>query len=192
MYGQTDGRWVDEETPPEPPDETASILLDAETHVRSRGNGVILRLGGIYGPERTGTVSRVIGGSAGCPPEDRFGNRIHVDDAAAASRHLLRLSSPKDLYLGVDREPAAVRDVYAWIAGRAGVGDPCASPEPSEENAVDRRRRRSNKRCRNDRLIESGYRFRYPTFREGYGPIVDGFSREAGDGEDVRTVEAPS
>lgn len=173
VYGQVDGRWVDEETPPQPADETASILLEGEALVRAAGHGLALRLGGIYGPGRTGTVTRVIRGESGCPPGNRYGNRIHVDDAAGAARHLLRLSSPADLYVGVDRDPAPVRDVYAWIADRAGVADPCESPRHPVDNAVARRRRRSNKRCRSDRLVASGYQFRYPTYREGYGPIVD-------------------
>jgi nucleoside-diphosphate-sugar epimerase len=191
VYGQVDGRWVDEETLPEPADETASILLDAEAIVRAEGRGVALRLGGIYGPERNGTVTRVIRGEAGCPPPGRYGNRIHVDDAAGAVRHLLRLASFEDLYVGVDREPAALREVYLWLARRAGVADPCESARPSTDSAVDRRRRRSNKRCQSDRLVTSGYEFRYPTYREGYGPIVDGLvgvvPREGGEGID----EAP-
>jgi nucleoside-diphosphate-sugar epimerase len=192
VYGQLDGRWVDEETSPDPADETASILLEAEALVRADGRGVALRLGGIYGPERTGTVTRVIRGEAGCPPPERYGNRIHVDDAAGAARHLLRLSSPEGLYVGVDRDPAAVRDVYAWIADRIGVEDPCVSPRPATDGAVDRRRRRSNKRCRSDRLVASGYEFRYPTFREGYGPIVDGLTRAGvgGRGEGADGVRA--
>jgi hypothetical protein len=31
---------------------------------------------------------------------------------------------------------------------------------------------RANKRCRNDRLLASGYSFRYPTFREGYSALL--------------------
>ena len=32
-------------------------------------------------------------------------------------------------------------------------------------------RRAGSKRCRNDRLRETGYRFLYPTYREGYGSL---------------------
>jgi hypothetical protein len=35
---------------------------------------------------------------------------------------------------------------------------------------------RSNKRCRNDRLLASGYTFLYPTYREGYGAVLAGMT----------------
>lgn len=171
VYGHTDGRRVDEETPPEPASATAEVLLEGEALARDAGTpGIVLRLGGIYGPGRTRTIRRVLAGEAGCPPPDRHGNRIHRDDAAGALRHLLTLERPHELYLGVDREPAPLREVYRWIARRAGVADPCG-----EQAAASRepRRRRSNKRCSSDRLAASGYEFRYPSFREGYGELLD-------------------
>lgn len=172
VYGHTDGRWVDEDTPPEPSEETGARILEGEAVARAAGSpGLVIRLGGIYGPGRTRTVVRVLEGQAGCPSPDRYGNRIHRDDAAAAVRHLLTLEDPAPVYLGVDREPAPLRDVYRWIARRAGVPDPCRdgsedAPEPGSP-------RRSNKRCSSRRLTGSGFVFTYPTFREGYGPIVD-------------------
>ena len=184
VFGQRDGRWVDEGTPPEPCDETGSILLEGERGLRAlEPEAVVLRLGGIYGPGRTRTARRVVGGEVGCPPPDRYTNRIHRDDAAGAVRHLLRLASPEALYLGVDREPAPLRDVYAWIAERAGVPGPCAGS--GTEVGAGESRRASNKRCRSDRLEASGYRFAYPTYREGYASIVDhlvGSGDHVGDG----------
>ena len=57
-----------------------------------------------------------------------------------------------------------------WLAGVLGASE----PRPDEEVGVGDRRGRSNKRCRNTRLRESGYTFRYPTFREGYGAVIEG------------------
>jgi hypothetical protein len=44
---------------------------------------------------------------------------------------------------------------------RHGAADATADPE-----------RAGSKRCRNDRLLASGYEFRYPTFREGYTAVL--------------------
>lgn len=186
VYGETGGAWVDEETPPEPADETAVALLEGETLARTfGGTGIVLRLGGIYGPGRDRTVRRVASGDVTCPEPDRFGNRIHRDDAAAAALHLLSLDDPEEVYLGVDRDPAPLRDVYRWIAGRLRVPDPCApnhtaasardggSSAAGEPGASGDTRRRANKRCSSDRLASSGFTFRYPTFREGYTPFVE-------------------
>lgn len=174
-FGATDGARVDEETPPEPADETGEALLEGEAVARGfGGTGIAFRLGGIYGPGRDRTVRRIAHGSAPCPEPHRFGNRIHRDDAARAVRHLLLLDDPDDLYLGVDRDPAPLRDVYAWVADRLGVEDPCRN---EDADAAEKRpaatSRRSNKRCSSDRLVASGFRFDYPTYREGYAPLIE-------------------
>jgi nucleoside-diphosphate-sugar epimerase len=174
VYGTEDGRWVDEDTPPEPIDGTGRVLLEAEaTAGRLGGTASVLRLGGIYGPGRDRTVRRVADGDAACPEPGRYGNRIHRDDAAAALRHLLLLWNPEPLYLGVDHDPAELREVVRWVAARVGVEDPCARPSHPDA-ARPRSRRGTNKRCSNRRLLGTGFRFRYPTFREGYATLIDG------------------
>lgn len=176
VYGHTDGRVVDEETDPEPAGETGRVLLEAEAQARELGRpGIVLRLGGIYGPGRTRTIRRVLDGEARCPAPERYGNRIHREDAAGAALHLLSLDDPDPVYLGVDTDPAPLRDVYRWIAERAGVPDPCEEDE--EETWEARGRRGTNKRCSSRRLVESGYGFRYPTFREGYGELIEEMER---------------
>lgn len=174
VYGQTDGRWVDEETPEEPADGTAEAIVAGEAVARERGEpGIVLRLGGIYGPGRTRTIHRVVSGDAPCLAPDLYGNRVHRDDAAGALRHLLRLSDPAPLYLGVDREPAPLREVYAWIAHETGTVDPCA--DVARDQWRTEGRRGTNKRCSSRRLVGSGYEFAYPTYREGYAPLIAEF-----------------
>jgi nucleoside-diphosphate-sugar epimerase len=180
-FGQTDGARVDEGTPPEPAGETGAALLAGESLVHAfEGTGVVLRLGGIYGPGRDRTVRRIADGSARCPEPDRYGNRIHRDDAAGATRHLLNLEDPARLYLGVDRDPAQLREVYGWVAEQLGAPDPCAGSENA--GAPDSRptgsKSRSNKRCSSDRLVASGFRFAFPTFREGYRPLIEALSQD--------------
>jgi nucleoside-diphosphate-sugar epimerase len=174
VYGHDDGRWVDETTDPAPSDETARQILEGESLALSAAPiATVLRLGGIYGPGRTRTVRSVLDGAAPCPPPDVYGNRIHRDDAAAAIRHLLGVARPERVYLGVDQDPAPLREVYRWIAARGGVADPCeGQPEPSAPVSM-WTRRGGNKRCSSRRLVASGFRFRYPTYREGYSPLVD-------------------
>jgi len=169
VYGESDGAWVDEETPPRPRGFRGRILREGEERVgRWGGRSVVVRFGGIYGPGRTRLIDRVRTGEARCPPRSPvYTNRIHRADGAGVLRHLLAHPSPRSLYLGVDREPAERCEVLRWIARRLGVADPSR-----DENGG--RRARSNKRCSSDRLVEDGYRFRYPTFREGYGALLAG------------------
>jgi nucleoside-diphosphate-sugar epimerase len=140
-------------------------VLEGEGIVRGAAvpHRVVLRLGGIYGPGRTRLVDRVRRGEATCPPEPTWTNRIHRDDAAGAIRHLLALDDPEEVYLGVDTDPAERCEVLTWLAER--LGAPAPRPGPAS--------RRGNKRVSSARLQASGYRFRYPTFREGYGAMLD-------------------
>ena len=78
----------------------------------------------------------------------------------------MQLEAPDSLYLGVDCEPADERTVLGWLAGALGA----PAPRPQAEGDEDRPR--GNKRCRNERLLATGYEFRHPTFREGYAAIL--------------------
>ncbi|MFO7894185.1 MAG: SDR family oxidoreductase [Longimicrobiales bacterium] len=171
VYGQSDGQWVDEETPEEPADAMAEAILEGEAVAVERGApGTVIRLGGIYGPGRTWTVGRVLSGDAPCMGPELYGNRVHRDDAAGAIRHLLTLTDPDPVYNGVDGEGAPLREVYAWVAERAAVPDPCEGVDP--EDARSEGRRGTNKRVSNDRLVSSGYDFIYPSFRDGYATLI--------------------
>jgi len=64
------------------------------------------------------------------------------------------------------------------IAGCGYVGTSLANVDPLEDGT--RYGRTTNKRARSTRLLASGYRFRYPTFREGYGELIAG-GHAAGD-----------
>ena len=173
VYGQSEGEWVDEETEEQPADGSARAILEGEALMVERGDpGVVLRLGGIYGPGRTWTVGRVLSGDAPCMGPELYGNRIHRDDAAGALRHLLTLDDPASVYNGVDGEGAPLRQVYSWVADRAGVPDPCQDVAPDDTRTEGRRG--TNKRVSNERLLESGYSFRYPSFRDGYAELIPG------------------
>lgn len=168
VYGDADGGWVDEETPPAPENFRGSIVLEGEEMVAAGPfRGVVLRLGGIYGPGRTRLLEMVRAGRARCPePGPLWSNRIHRDDAAGALAHLLALDDPRSTYLGVDDEPTSLCEVYRHLARLLDAPEPPSDPDMSRD--------RSNKRCSNQRLRASGYTFHYPSFREGYRSMVEG------------------
>lgn len=165
VYGQAGGEWVDEASATEPSGFNGRILLEAEKVVDAAPErGIIVRLSGIYGPGRTRLVRKVWSGEAVATPS--WTNRIHVDDCAGVLHHLMRLDEPNALYLGTDDLPATTADVVEWMADVLGVSAPLHGDAE-----------RLNKRCRNARLRRSGYRFTYPTFRDGYPEIVRTFLR---------------
>jgi nucleoside-diphosphate-sugar epimerase len=170
VYAQADGEWVDETSPTAPTHFTGKCLLEGERLLlEGPFPATVLRLGGIYGPGRTSLIERVRQRRAVCsagPP--RYTNRIHRDDCAGALHHLMTLAEPDGLYIGVDHEPADQCDVLRWLAAQVGA------PPPRLEAGADagRRRQHTNKRCRNAKLVASGYSFQYPTFREGYTALL--------------------
>jgi nucleoside-diphosphate-sugar epimerase len=170
VYGQKDGEWVDESSPAEPTSFAGRRLLEAEALLRAGPfPATVVRFGGIYGPRRTGLVERVRTGrvvyAEGAP---RYTNRIHRDDCAGVLRHLMELREPEPLYLGVDCEPASEEVVTRWLAGVLGAPE----PRPGAPDVSLDPERAGSKRCRNERLLASGYEFQYPTFREGYAAVL--------------------
>jgi len=182
VYAQSDGEWVDESSATEPTQFSGTLMLEAESLLAGAAHGgTVVRLGGIYGPGRTRLIDTVRTGRAsiraGAP---HWTNRIHREDAAGALHHLLTClleNVPVDsVYIGVDDEPADEADVLRWLATKLGVQLPSVAAE--EDPGLARTgRAATNKRCRNRRLRESGYDFRFPTYREGYGALIDGAAK---------------
>lgn len=172
VYDVDDGSVVDETTPATGASPTAEVILEAEAllHAR-RPDGIVLRLGGIYGPGRERLITQVRDGDArlaepaGSSPHT---NRIHRDDAAAAIVHLTTTSAPTDvLYVGVDDEPARLDDVLAFVADELRSPVPPSAPPRGRQAGGD-------KRLSNARLRGTGFTFEYPTFREGYRAVIAG------------------
>lgn len=168
VYGQHQGEWVDEDTPARPAGFSGRCLREGEDLLwRAPYPATVIRFGGIYGPDRTRLIDTLREGTATCveqPPV--YTNRIHRDDCAGALQHLLELDDPAPLYLGVDDDPAPQCEVLRWLANQMGV------PEPRVIDPSQARESRGNKRCRNTRLRSSGFRFRYPSYRDGYREML--------------------
>jgi nucleoside-diphosphate-sugar epimerase len=172
VYAQSAGEWVDESSPTAPTHFTGGRVLEGERLLLDGPfPATVVRFGGIYGPGRTSLIERVRQGLAACregPP--LYTNRIHRDDCAGALHHLMTLSDPEALYVAADHEPADYCDVLRWLAGQLGAPMPRVEAAPG----ADTRRHRTNKRCRNGKLVASSYIFQYPTFREGYAELLAG------------------
>ena len=87
VYGDAQGDWVDEQTPPDPGRGHGDVLLESEQLLTSIGDRrvCILRLGALYGPGRD--LDRRLRGLAGLERPGSGGsysNWLHVADAAGA------------------------------------------------------------------------------------------------------------
>lgn len=165
VYGVDDGRWLDESSPLEATSGTAAVVIEAEEIFRVRvPDGVILRLGGIYGPGRDRLIGQVRAGGEFSSP-DHWVNLIHRDDAAAAIVHLVTgVADPAPVYLGVDGRPALRRDIATFVAERLGI-DPPELPAASDSA--------TGKRLANDLLAATGFTWEYPDYRAGYAALLE-------------------
>jgi nucleoside-diphosphate-sugar epimerase len=174
VYGNHDGAWVDEMTPPKPISARSYNRLRAEQAWQALGQKIgievdILRLAGIYGPERnvleqlrSGQAKRII-------KKGQVFNRIHVEDIARAI-HACALGHHHGRIWNVgDDEPAPPQDVVAYGAQLIGCEPP---PEIDFDSADLTPMARSfyseNKRVRNKAMREMlGVDLLYPNYRVG-------------------------
>ncbi len=176
VYGQNDGSLVEEASPAEPVAETGQVLVQTEAVLldaaqRQSFPAVILRLAGIYGPERGYWFRQYLKGEARIEGSGgRILNMIHRDDVAGAIIAALKAGQPGDVYNVVDDEPVAQLAFFQWLADTLGRELPPSVPEAPGEP---RKRGATNKRVSNRRLkLELGYPLKYPTFREGYAAEI--------------------
>jgi nucleoside-diphosphate-sugar epimerase len=168
VYAQKSGEWVTEESPAEPKHENGRILREAEGLVLAN-RGIVIRLGGIYGPGRSALLKKFLSGDAILDSEnDRFVNQIHRDDAAAAVQLLIkRQESGGEIYNVVDDHPILQSECYRWLATTL------KRPLPATGGSISKRKRGdSDKRVSNAKLRAIGWMPRYPNFAEGMGKSV--------------------
>jgi len=169
VYAQRDGDVVDETSPVEPSGFSGLVMRQAEQALIDHDlPGTVVRFSGIYGPGRDRLIHQVGEGRIAPASPVMYSNRIHRDDCAGVLAHLIgrQLAGEplEDLYLASDCEPAPLHEVMAWLAKQLKV--------EATETIQSPLRRRASKRCDNTRLRDSGYRFRYPTYREGYAQVL--------------------
>ncbi len=182
VYGQNDGAVVTEKNPVEPDAETAKVLVEAENFLLakdgSRGRSphqqfpvVILRVAGIYGPERGHWFRQFLRGEARIEGDgSRFLNMIHRDDVAGCIIAALEKGRAGEIYNAVDDEPVSQIDFFQWLAAMLGKPLP---PSVSEEAETVRKRGVTNKRVSNAKLrTELKYKFQFPDFRAGYATEI--------------------
>lgn len=169
VYGDHDGGWVDEDTPPAPATERGRARIAAEAAWAAVQPVHVFRLAGIYGPGR-GPFAKVKAGTARriVKPGQVF-SRIHVDDIAHVLAASIAAPRPGRLYNVCDDAPAPPEDVLAFAAELLHLPVPPAEDFASARmSPMARSFYAENKRVRNDRIRqELGVRLRYPDYRVG-------------------------
>lgn len=180
VYRHNRGEWVDETSPADNNSATARWLVAAEQRLwADNQRHCVVRFAGIYGPGRNWLLRRAARGERIQRQPPTYSNRIHADDCVGVLLLLAEkqlASAPiQSCYLACDDDPAPLWEVVAWLAERHGFAPPQALV--AAEDAP------TNKRCNNGGLKQLGYRFIYPSYREGYAALTASGIALSNDGE---------
>ena len=168
VYAQDDGSEIDEETPAEACSGRQGLLLAGERGVIDASTivpGVVLRLGGLYGPNRSPVDwcsdlawrERLAKGS-----REAYMNWVHADDAAEAVCLAGERGTSGEVYLVVDGTPVKRGDFYDYACEVAGQSRLELKSDPKS----------LAKRCSNRKAREQlGFAPKYPSFREGLASL---------------------
>ena len=179
VYGNCEGRWVDEAAPTRPLTPRAWRRVDAEASVHWLGRALgvrssVLRIPGIYAPDRPGGTpqERLRRGTPVLRPEaDVFTHHIHADDLARACVLALWRGRPQRNINVVDDTQLKMGDYFDFAADLYGLPRP---PRVARDAAGDQLPlmllsfMSESRRLRNQRMkTELGLRLRHPTVAQG-------------------------
>ena len=133
VYGDCQGAWVDETAPANPQTDRAKRRYAAECLLTDwsadfHTDAIILRVGGIYGPERLPIERLRRGFTVICPEDAPYSNRIHVDDLAGALMAAATRGRAGEIYNAADGHPTTMTDYFYRVADFAGLPHPSCVP----------------------------------------------------------------
>lgn len=176
VYGDCHGEWVDESRAANPQVDRAHRRWDAEQRLREwhdagRGEIVILRVAGIYGPgklpvERLKKQVPMVG-----EDEAPWTNRIHIDDLVSVCGAAMARGKDGAVYNVSDGHPGNMRDYFDRVADLYGLPHaPLLTLDEAQATLsagllsyLGESRRLDNTRM----LDELGVTLRYPTLQLG-------------------------
>ena len=168
VYGQKTTKILSELDIAEPSDYGGEALIEAEAVARQlKDRATILRLSGIYGPNRTRMIQLAQSNPGNWPATNNWSNRIHEEDAARFIVFLIKrimLKEPiEPLYLVTDGIPTKQYDVLTWIRKRLQL-----TTDTIEIPILE-----SGKQLQSVLLNQNGFILKYPDFTYGYEAIID-------------------
>src|SRR5215471_9955614 len=185
VYGNHDGRWIDEATPLAPALTRAANRIEAERAWQALGEAqgvpvAVIRITGIYGPGINALEAVKAGRARRIVKPGQVFNRIHIADLAQIIDKAVDLALTRGasgIFNAADDEPTAPGDPVLFAASLLGVAPPA-------EIAFEEAKKTmtplavsfygESKRVRNERVKSVlGVSLRYPTYREGLRALAN-------------------
>ncbi|MBH53216.1 MAG: hypothetical protein CMI18_02595 [Opitutaceae bacterium] len=178
VYPFSDGELVDEETAFEAQSETSEVLLASEEFLQRSGpdGWAILRLAGIYGPERHYLLNQIRSGEDVLPGEGEvYLNLIRVEDICSAIWKVWKASenSLNTIYNVADDQPALKREVVQWLVEETKQKMPTFDPHKSIRQRHLPNVKLPNRIISNKKLkAATCWSPEFPSFREGFADLL--------------------
>lgn len=180
VYGDTQGGWVEEDAPTDPPTARGRRRLAAEQEWLGEWerHGVpvhVFRLSGIYGPGRNAIADVLAGRARRIFKEGQVFSRIHVADIVRTLLASMAQPNPGSVYNVADNLPAPAWEVVEYACHLLGVAPPPlvaleeAELSPMARSFYEASRRVSSRKIRE----ELGVTLRFPDYRKGLDALLE-------------------
>ena len=181
VYGDCGGALIDETRTVAPHNGRAQRRVDAERVLRAwalhaRASVAILRVPGIYAPERLPLKRLEQGTPALLAADDVYTNHIHADDLARIAARALVRGLPQRVYHAVDDTHMKMADYFDTVADAFGLPRPprlaraelAAAVSPMLLSFMSESRRMQNTRIKR----ELGVRLRHPQLAQSVAAMA--------------------
>ena len=196
IYGNADGGWVDETTPPHPTTELGESRLKAEqawlSVFHEHGLPVhVFRLSGIYGPGRS-ALNRIVSGTAqNIVKEGIVFSRIHVDDIVEILIKSMLSPNPGEIYNVSDDLPASPQAILEFASHL--LHRPSPEPIPLEKAVLSPKALQfyqDSKKVSNSKIKRTLIKqLIHPTYKEGLKSILEKESCQKPESLDLNNPE---
>ena len=133
--------------------------------LNNMNNACIVRLAGIYGPDRVIGLKGVMKGETINGDPEGWLNLIHVDDAASLVKRIGEMDKPERIELGCDGIPIKRKAYYAWLAEFL--------DKPLPDFHISEQSRGTGRRCDNKLTIQrTGWQPEHKAFRQALAKLI--------------------
>jgi len=176
VYGDCKGEWVTEQRPPNPTAERAKRRLNAEARLSEWGKEqavpiIILRVPGIYHPDKLPMTSLLQGKPILQPKVSPYSNRIHADDLAQICLAAAERGKEGEIYNIADNDCCTMSEYFIKVANAFNL------PRPQEINWQEAEQQLSSgmlsylkesRRIDNQKILNKlKIELQYPTLNDG-------------------------
>ena len=179
VYGNHNGKWVNEYSNAKPTSNSGIKRLKAENQWLKFSNEnnlplQIFRLSGIYSLQNN-ILQRLISGQAKIvKKENHFFSRVHVEDIANLLFHSMTKFKTNEIYNISDDKPASQEEVASYGSKLLKLSSPEFLELDALEDGMLKDFYKDSKKVDNRKVKEFfNYQFTYPTYKEGLEKIFN-------------------